>query len=320
MPIDRKALAKVQAEIDSTHGNAKFWKLKPGRHKFRLIADWPNSRGVYFRDIATHYNVGPEKAAVVCTKMTSSLAVKSDRHCWLCDKVVELMGSDRPADQKMGEAMRANTRYIMNVYVRPTATEGGGLKIAQFPKTVHDAIYELVMYPEDHGEITDLAEGHDIIIEREGSGLETRYSTTPATKATPLHTTEKEINAILEAAVDLNKFAIAASSEKMEAIFNGDTEEEEAAPRHTRRREEPAEEEEEPAEDEDDDEEEPEEEEEEPQAKAKVKKKAAPVEAEEEEEAEGDEDDDEEDEKPKAKKKAAPATATLASLRSRLGR
>jgi len=316
MPVDRKALAKAQAEVDNAQGGVKFWKTKEGRSKFRLIVDWPGNNGVYFRDVATHYKVGPEKKSITCTKMTSTLAKQSGKECYLCDKVLELMSSEDESAQAAGKELRATTRYLMNIFVRNTGTEGGGLKIGQFPRTVHEAIYEFVFNPEDHGEITDLIEGNDIIVERKGSGLDTKYKVSLAKIASPLSTNEREIKQVLEQAVDLNRFINFTDEETMRAAFGGDDEEEEVAKERKRT----------PVAVDDDEDETPaegasEDDDEEPTPPVKKKKKPAPAPVDDDDdEASEDSDDEDEDDPPVKKAKAAPATATLAGLRSRLGR
>lgn len=318
MGIDRKALLKQMAAIEQVRG-AGFWKPKEGDTRFRLLYGWTGS-DTYFVDVATHYNVGPKKRAITCSKYTSQLTKKSKGNCWLCSVALELGSGDAEA-KALARDLKPQTRYLMNVYLRPTEAEPGGLKIAQFPKGVHDTIFKFIM-DEEIGDITDPQTGMDIKLTRTGTNLDTKYTVIVIPKETPLHKSEEEAEKILHDRPDLTKFMKLLSPKQMEAVFSGEDAEDEEA-----------------AEEGDDDEEKAE-------APATVKKTAkkpapAPVEEEEEEsndddteepeeesndEAESDDDDDADDSTPVNVKKvaAAPAKAdpkaALAAMRAKLSK
>jgi hypothetical protein len=116
----------------------------------------------------------------------------------------------------------------MNIYLRPSSGEAGGLVIAAFGKQIHDQIYELVMDTDEYGEITDVEDGRDIILKRKGTGLDTEYDIKPAMEKTPLVADPKIAAEILDRRADLTKYAVGESIAKVIAKLDGDTENEEA--------------------------------------------------------------------------------------------
>ena len=83
------------------------------------------------------------------------------------------------------------------------------------------------------GDFTDPYNGFDIVVTREGEGLNTKYTTFPARQSTPLHEDEEQAAEWCSSRPDFDKFSKLMTVEEAAALLAGDGED--AAPRSNQR-------------------------------------------------------------------------------------
>lgn len=167
----------------------------PGKHKYRILPTWRDNDLQFWHDFALHYiKAGPEKkieAVYVCADKTFG------ESCPICAAISNGIRStsDDPTVQLLKGAY-ASQKYLLNV-LHLTGDKPTEPQLMEIGVKVFDQICEIV---EEYGDITDLNSGVDVIINRQGSGLDTTYGTVPAPKSNPVP------EAVLDKLVDIDGF------------------------------------------------------------------------------------------------------------------
>ena len=244
-----KVLSKAK-ELES----GLFFQLKAGKNEMRILPPW-NDDGMFYHESVIHYGfmVEGKNRAYPCLKFLG------EKKCPACDLFARLSQGDKE-DQKIARNLRPTAKFFVNVV--PKGSEN--VKIfALKPKMLKQILG--YMADDDWGDVTDPEEGHNIVIEKEGEGLMTRYEVRVKPKPTGIEVEDWE-NKLHDLVAETTQTI---EYDEMKELLDEKYGEEK----------------------EDDDEDEDEEEEEKP----KKKKKPIKEEEEDEEEDEEEEDDDEED-------------------------
>ena len=175
-------------------GRGDFIQLKEGKNTVRIVP-W---KEVFFFKAILHYGikgVGTEKdTAYPCLKMFGKTS------CPVCDYQEELSQSSSEGKQKLAQRIRPVVKYYVNALDRNRTQEG----IKMFGMT-SKMMRQLkgFLEDEDYGDITDIEEGKDIVITREGTGFHnTSYELRVRAKSTildhedwedELHNLEEEV-------------------------------------------------------------------------------------------------------------------------------
>lgn len=181
----------ARAAAFGNFGPMKFWKpAKPGKYNLRFMPPWTDE-GVnayqWWREIWMHWGIGPDddsKKNVVCPKKTPP----GEGECPICDEVERLKATGDPADLELSKEMRARVRIQANIIdlKDPKWTQddideliGGGTEEDNLPEVDSPKIQvygfgstifkELLDYFNDEIDFTDLEEGYDVILVREGT-------------------------------------------------------------------------------------------------------------------------------------------------------
>lgn len=172
--------------------------LRPvqGKHKYRVLPSWRGGEELQFwHDFALHYiKAGANKkiqSVYVCLDKTFG------EECPVCAAISNGIRStsDDPTAELLKQAY-ASQKYLLNV-LHLTGDKPTEPQLMEVGVKIFDQLCEIV---EEYDNITDLVGGIDIIINREGSGLETSYTTVPAAKSA-------EVDAsIREKLVDIDAF------------------------------------------------------------------------------------------------------------------
>jgi len=284
--LNQDRAREIASQEKAERNSNTFFQLKDGKNLVRVLPPPPGSEDVFYKT-GTHWGVGPNKENFNCP-----CAADKNATCFLCKTAYKLGKSKSEDDQNLADRIRAKKSWLYNVV--DLSDTDAGLQVMAVGITVHEKIRS---YLEDedgeYGDITDLEEGYDLKITREGTGMKTKYTVEAKRKPAAV---PAEIITLLEteSPVDLSTVRPVASNEKQKAAFDGvddddddDDEEEETT---VRRR--PAKVLPKPPVDDDDDDDDDEEDE----APAPKKGKSAPVD-------DDDEEDDEEDEDETPKKR-----------------
>lgn len=179
--MDIQALiAAKQKEMAAKKMRQNTLKPAAGDHKYRILPSWRGGDDRQFwHDFGMHFiktpNSGDKPEAVyICAEKTYG------KPCEVCEaikKSISVCDDDKMTEQlkKAGSAQR----YLMNV-LHLTGPEPKKVQIMEVGQGVFEDICNLIG---EYGDITDLENGIDVKIKREGSGLDTSYSVLPAAKS-----------------------------------------------------------------------------------------------------------------------------------------
>jgi hypothetical protein len=207
-------LEKIRANRDkareeAARRNANFYEWK-NRNTLRILPPWAGAED-FSRIFGKHWRLGPEgKTMVFCPQICFGAP------CPICNNV-EAMWKAKPdeATKEWLKEVGASPRFYVNVIDMDDLE--AGIQIAEFPKTVIMEIWNL-MVDEDAGlkDITHLETGREIIIERNGKGLSTRYSIRPKLTSSPV-----PIPISIEDLPNLDNFVRKESYENLKLIWEG---------------------------------------------------------------------------------------------------
>lgn len=174
MAVDLDKLREKYEDLKKrSKGDADWMQLEDGDNLVRFLSD---EEGNFYFETGYHYiSQGKEKVAVVCNK------VHAGEPCYICDVISELNKSKDKGDKALAKELQAKSRVFFNVVDRAdkkVKVLGAGNSIFK----------ELLKYfaDEDWGDLTDPETGHDVVINKSGSGLDTEYSVMPKPKPSKL--------------------------------------------------------------------------------------------------------------------------------------
>ncbi|WP_374335309.1 hypothetical protein [Methyloversatilis sp.] len=157
--------------------------IKPadGRGRYRILPSWRPEGGQFWHDFGQHYikdAMGKVKAVYVCTERTFG------KPCGVCEAM--LHAQQHVVDDetmKLIQSAKANGRVLVNALHLDGATPDVPQILELSPTTFSQF---LAIVQEWGSEVLDLTEGKDVIIEKTGKGLETKYSIQIAAKSKPV--------------------------------------------------------------------------------------------------------------------------------------
>ena len=220
-------LAKIRdnrkkAKEEASRRNANYFQFQPGRNIVRILPPWEGADD-FSRPMGKHWNLGPEgKLSVYCPKHTIGSP------CPICEELDKIWKT-KPDDatKEWLKNVGASQRYYVNLVDLNDLEKG--VQIGELPKTVLEEIWN-IMVDEDTGlgDITDWDKGFDLIIEKTGKGIGTRYSVRAKRAPSPINRLEYE-----PALVNLDTFVKTESYANLRMIWEGKTPESLPAPSTT---------------------------------------------------------------------------------------
>lgn len=208
-------LAKIRERLQHVDlgGGKGFWSPKQGRNVIRILPP-VKTMEYFFQEVGRH-NLSPDgKKKVYCPSFTSG----GELECPVCEIVKELRDAGDKGSDDMAKQLSIRKMYWMNIINRDD--QNAGPLIYTPGVTVFGDIVSLVQDP-DYGDIYDVDEGIDIIIERKGSGMQTEYSVKPRREATVLCEDSDLCEKWLEAASDLSYVEVSDDPEEDKTISKG---------------------------------------------------------------------------------------------------
>lgn len=189
--------AATEAEENSS--GAEFMKLRAGRNILRFLPPAKGKRSP-FRVVFQHFLPIPGAGAnngksVVCPRL------EQRQPCAVCEEVNRLRKTNNKADSEAANALFSRRRVFANVIDRNE--EDKGPKVYAFGKTVHEQLLALRTDPTSGGNYTHPYEGIDVVIDKSGEGMKTKYKVSLARQSTPLHRDEDD--AVMQDWIDRQK-------------------------------------------------------------------------------------------------------------------
>jgi len=195
--------------IDTGMGSG-FYGPKEGRNLLRILPP-VGEMEFFFQPVGRHYFPPDGKKYSYCPNFTSD----GELPCPICELVTELKNS---GEKKLADELRIKRSFWMNVINRDDDTKG---PLVYTPGIiVFSEISSLISDP-DYGDITDINDGYDIIVEKSGTGRDTEYHVKPRPKVTPLTDDEDILESWLEKARDLSFIEVTDDPEKDKELSKG---------------------------------------------------------------------------------------------------
>lgn len=158
----------------------KTVKIQGGKTQIRILPSWRGKGEQFWHDFSQHYVHGaPDsegktlRAVYVCTAATFG------KQCPICEAIEDGIRNATDDDTlKLLEkaSVGKNPAVLVNAWF-PDTDE---VEIVELRPSVFESIAGIM---EDYGDITDPETGTDVIIERTGTGRDTRYHVNPAPPA-----------------------------------------------------------------------------------------------------------------------------------------
>lgn len=194
---------KASSEIAARSGGFnRPVRPTPGQSRWRILPPWKKGSDTIFRVFGQHFIKSVEGkviGAFVCP--SASAEEPGSVSCVHCDEVSALtrLTKDDDALQALRE-FRAGENYLFNA-VRMDGDEKDKVVLFSLPGSLATNYFNtLASYLREGVNILDPKTGRDIIINRSGSGKNTKYSMTVAPK-------ESEVpNSVLENMIDLDAY------------------------------------------------------------------------------------------------------------------
>ena len=181
----RTNMDKTREKMKEVGGDGKYWKPKPNsKNIVRILPPWGKSaNGVFYFAAGFHYNfeIGGRSKAIACNRVKD----KNER-CLVCEFIEALRNSGGEDQEKLvmgSKGIKLKKKYFVNLVDRK---EPDKVFIYGAAKKMIQAIQEAMEDP-DFGDITDVDEGFDMRINRQGAGFtDTRYTFSVRPKSCPL--------------------------------------------------------------------------------------------------------------------------------------
>ncbi len=163
-------------------GGGDLWKPPDGDSRIRIMPPATEEQETFWFKTATHFNVGPDESSVPCP--VESGIRESD---FLCRMIRQLKKGDED-QQAEAEEMGARPRFLVSIV--DYAESEAGVQVWACPVTVFRQLKKYRLNEDEYGDMTDLADGYDILLEKTGSGINTKYDAAPARKNSAFPTKE----------------------------------------------------------------------------------------------------------------------------------
>lgn len=192
-------LAKLQQKMAQADygGSSGFLTLKQGNTKLRILPQVGDMEAFY-QPVGRHFipNAEGKKDLVYCPEFTSEGALP----CPICEHVQKLYRGNA-SDKQLASNLRVNKTFWMNVIDR--GNEKAGVQIFTPGVSVLTQLGAIIADP-DWGFIMDEETGHDVTINRDGEGMNTKYNVNASPKPSPLHRDDATFNKWIDSAQDLS--------------------------------------------------------------------------------------------------------------------
>jgi len=199
------------SKIDMGFGSG-FFGPKEGRNVIRILPPVGDME-YFFQTVGRHYFPPDGKKNVYCPNFTSD----GELSCPVCELVTQLKTA---GEKKMADDLKLRRNFWMNIINRDDV--GAGVLIYTPGIIVFSELSSLISDP-DYGDITDINNGYDIIIEKSGTGRDTEYHVKPRPKVTPLTDDQDELDNWLEKANDLSFVEVSEDPEEDKELSKGHT-------------------------------------------------------------------------------------------------
>ena len=206
-----KALRDKLKTQDLGGGGAGFYSPKVGKNTIRILPE-VRDMDFFFQPVGRHYF--PDGRKVYCPSFTT----EKEKDCPVCEIVKELHSIGDKQSKKLASSLGVRRSWWMNVIDRDNEESG---PLMYTPGVmVFNSIISLINDP-DYGDITDIDEGSDIIIARDGTGIDTTYEVHGRRKESALTADDEVLEEWLDKAKDLTWVEVSEDPEEDDELSEG---------------------------------------------------------------------------------------------------
>jgi hypothetical protein len=204
-------------EFADSRGSGIFMKLKPGKHRIRVIPPllgkkWKRVFYQHFVDVP-----GLNSVSFVCPLM------EEKKPCPVCATEKKLLASDNESDQRRAKKLKASRRVMINVIDRNQ--EEAGPKVLTVGPMIENQLIELRKDEDLGGDFVDPIKGIDVLIIRSGVGAtDTEYKVAPANKGIglPLSEDSAKMNEWISGQHNLDRYVRVHTAEEIQGLLRGE--------------------------------------------------------------------------------------------------
>jgi len=214
--FDLDTLDKQDALVEANSSvGADFMKLQPGKNKIRFLPSLKPGESPFII-VNEHFidTPGGQKVRFACPRLMEK------KPCPACQQADELKRTGNPLDRDKAWSFYPKMRVYANVYDRENP---GNPRILAFGKTIWEGLKRIRRDRDEGGDFTNpMADGFDIVITREGTGLQTKYAVSSSRSDSALADDTSEIDRIIQAQYDLEKYSrVLTLDEVVDMMQNG---------------------------------------------------------------------------------------------------
>lgn len=174
-------LLKAKKQAIDAGRKGRTAKIPDGNSRWRILDSWRGADQPFWHDFGQHFikdSTGTMKAVYVCTEKTFA------RSCAVCEAVAQgIKGATDDATMKILQDAKSAGRVLVNALQLDSA-EPHKVHILELAPTAFEQIVSIAAEWEEAGESVLGASGKDIIINRTGTGKQTKYVVQVGAKAT----------------------------------------------------------------------------------------------------------------------------------------
>jgi len=211
-PTRKTNLEKLRERLShvDTGAGTGFFGPKEGRNVIRILPP-VGKMEYFFQTVGRHYMPPDNKKAIYCPSFTSDRELP----CPICELSDQLR---QAGDKKMSDELRVRRQFWMNVINRDSSNPE---PLIYTPGVIVFGELSSLISDPDYGDITDVLNGYDIIIEKSGTGRDTEYHVKARPKTTPLTEDEDELENILSKARDLTYTEVSDDPDEDDELSKG---------------------------------------------------------------------------------------------------
>lgn len=188
-----------------------WYGLQAGNNRCRFLPPFDDANAFYVR-AGQHFGLGAEKkSSVYCPR----ICISSKTDCPICDFVETVKKkSKKPRELEMAKDYAVNVRMMALVLDRKADDDDP--KLFGYGPMIHRQVLQLVT--EEYPDLYDLERGCDVVIKRDGEGLETKYQVMPGRESTEVDPD------VMDKVFDLDEYVKVRvfSSDELERVLDGE--------------------------------------------------------------------------------------------------
>ncbi len=197
-------------EKELARGSSQYLKLADGRNVLRFMPAPAGSRSPFLL-AHQHYikMAGMENAiSFNCPRAMGS------KPCLVCQKAEQFRASGDKADYDFAGQLLPKLRVFAAVVAR--AQPELGPQVLAYGKQIHEALVKIRKDPNAGGDFTNPVDGFDIVVEKAGAGMDTKYKVLPSRTNSPLGD-----DTWLDMIPDLRRFGRVPSDDEVATLVQG---------------------------------------------------------------------------------------------------